>query len=81
MELEVEMPVIHFKPVQKSKSKAISNVYICPTYYYPSRKGNVSRSSFMMNIELKIQPQVNATDPGPEHWVKRGTALLMSLKD
>jgi len=54
MELEVEMPVIHFKPVQKSKSKTVTNVYSCPTYYYPIRKGSVNRDSFMMNIDLKI---------------------------
>lgn len=75
MELEVQMPVIHFKPKEK-KAKAAQNVYSCPCYYYPIRKGVVGRDSFMMNVDLRLEPnQVS------DHWIKRGTALLMSLKD
>jgi dynein heavy chain len=78
MELEVEMPIIHFKPVQKKKDKIATNVYSCPTYYYPIRKGVTGRDSYMFNIELKLE---NNPDKTADHWVKRGTALLMSLKD
>jgi dynein heavy chain len=72
MELFVPMPVIHFKPIPK-RTKALQNVYECPTYYYPIRKGSVSKDSFMFMIDLRLgeQPQ--------EYWIKRGTALLMSL--
>jgi dynein heavy chain, axonemal len=77
MELEVEMPIIHFKPVQKGKAKVQSNMYSCPCYYYPIRKGVVGRESFMLNIDLKFNPD----NSSQEHWIKRGTALLMSLKD
>lgn len=72
MELFVMMPVIHFKPIPK-RSKALQNVYECPTYYYPIRKGTDSRESFLFMIDLKLGEE-NA-----EFWIKRGTALLMSL--
>lgn len=53
MELYVAMPVIQFKPIQK-RNKPPANVYECPTYYYPIRKGTVARDSYMMKIDLKL---------------------------
>ena len=50
-----------------------SHLYVCPAYYYPIRKGNVMRDSFMMNIDHKLGESPS------EHWIKRGTALLMSI--
>lgn len=72
MELQVPMPVIHFKPIQK-RSKPPQNMYTCPTYYFPQRDGTIDKDSFMLNIDLKTGENT------PEFWVKRGTALLMSL--
>jgi len=72
MELTCPLPVFHFKPIQK-RSKPPQNMYVCPTYYYPVRQGTVSLDSFMLNVDLK------SGDYPPEFWVKRGTALLMSL--
>lgn len=72
MELYVAMPVIQFKPISM-RTKPIQNVYECPCYYYPIRKGNVTRDSYMMKIDLKLG------DSPQEHWIKRGTALLMSI--
>jgi dynein heavy chain len=51
MELEVPMPVIHFKPIQRRKK--LDSLYSCPVYYYPIRSGTVSRDSYIMSIELK----------------------------
>jgi len=73
MELYVPMPVILFKPTTKRGGKTGHGVYSCPTYYYPKREGVIARDSFMLYIDLKTG------DESPEHWVKRGTALLMSL--
>ena len=72
MELIVPMPMIHFKPVE-NKKKTAKGVYLCPLYLYPIRTGTRERPSFVINVELKS----GASDPG--HWVKRGTALLLSL--
>jgi len=52
MELQVLMPVIHFKPIQK-RSKPPQNMYTCPTYYFPMRDGTIDKDSFMLNIDLK----------------------------
>ncbi|CEG01942.1 Dynein heavy chain [Ostreococcus tauri] len=74
MELIVKMPVLHFKPTErKRKSSARANVFECPLYMYPVRTGTRERPSFITMVEL------DAGDAGSEHWVKRGTALLLSL--
>jgi len=72
MELTCPMPILHFKPIQK-RTKAIPNNYECPCYYYPKREGTVDKDSWMLKIDLKCG------DYPPEFWVKRGTAILMSL--
>jgi len=72
MELYVPMPVIWFKPIQK-RVKPPGNVYQCPLYYYPIRKGTVERDSYMMNVDLKLGETLS------DHWIKRGTAMLMSI--
>jgi dynein heavy chain len=74
MELVCNMPTIHFKPVE-NKKVAKRSTYACPCYYYPNRtgEGGASAWSFVIAVDLKTG------DEDPEHWVKRGTALLMSL--
>lgn len=72
MELACAMPVLHFKPIPK-RTKPLQNIYECPCYYYPSRQAVGSRESFMIKIDLKTGEQPS------EFWVKRGTAILMSL--
>lgn len=72
MELTVLMPVIQFKPIQK-RVKPPANVYECPCYYYPIRQGTVDKDSFMIKVDLKLGEQP------AEYWIKRGTALVMSL--
>jgi dynein heavy chain len=48
-------------------------VYSCPLYLYPLRTGTRERPSFRINTELKCG------QAEPDHWVMRGTALLLSL--
>ena len=72
MELIVPMPIIHFKPVE-NKKKGQKGLYMCPLYLYPVRTGSRERPSFMIMVELK------SGNVDPDHWVKRGTALLLSL--
>ena len=74
MELIVNMPVVHFIPTQRKRSnKRRLNVYECPLYMYPIRTGTRERPSFITMVEL------DAGDATADHWVKRGTALLLSL--
>ena len=56
MELYVEMPVLHFKPIVK-RTKPPQNVYECPCYYYPKRQGSVDKDSYMMKIDLRLGPE------------------------
>eukprot|EP00105_Crassostrea_gigas_P030225 XP_011452458.1 PREDICTED: dynein heavy chain 2, axonemal-like [Crassostrea gigas] len=72
MQLVCLMPTIHFKPVE-NKKKVAKGMYMAPCYYYPNRAGGMGRPSFVVAVELK------AGEKSPDHWVKRGTALLMSL--
>ncbi|XP_071455007.1 dynein axonemal heavy chain 2 [Hetaerina americana] len=72
MQLVCSLPVIHFKPVEQLKKKT-RGIYICPCYYLPERCGSGGRPSFVVAVELKSGAQQ------PDYWVKRGTALLLSL--
>jgi dynein heavy chain len=72
MDLACPMPVLHFKPIQK-RTKPPQNVYECPCYYYPIRQGSVGTESYQFRVDLK------SGEFPSEFWVKRGTALLMSL--
>ncbi|KAL9923028.1 dynein heavy chain 2, axonemal kl-2 [Glossina fuscipes fuscipes] len=67
MELVTPMPVIHFRPVEQLKKRA-RGVYACPSYYYPQRAG-----SYVIAVDLK------AGTEKADYWIKRGTALLLSL--
>lgn len=48
-------------------------MYVCPCYYFPVRSGGAGRQSFVLSVELKSGAVTQ------DHWIKRGTALLMSL--
>lgn len=51
----------------------LPGMYSCPCYYYPNRAGTSGRPSFVIGIDLR-----SGSTPA-DHWIKRGTALLMSL--
>ena len=72
MELTVLMPVIQFKPTE-NKKKSTKGIYQCPCYYYPIRTGTRERPSYMITVDLKSGKSES------DHWVKRGTALQLSL--
>jgi len=72
MELNLMMPVIQFKP-SEAKKKTGKGIYPCPVYYYPVRTGSRERPSYMITVELK------SGKSEADHWIKRGTALQLSL--
>ncbi|XP_026582180.1 dynein heavy chain 2, axonemal-like, partial [Pseudonaja textilis] len=72
MQLVCPIPTIHFKPVE-NKKKSGKGIYSCPCYYYPNRAGTSGRPSFVIGVDLRSGAMT------PDHWIKRGTALLMSL--
>ena len=87
MELVVDMPITLFKPVENKAGETSSSskkdgkkgatkgkgTYQCPLYMYPVRTGSRERPSFMIMVDLKS----GAGDS--DFWIKRGTALLLSL--
>uniref|UniRef100_A0A8C5L4X8 Dynein axonemal heavy chain 2 n=1 Tax=Jaculus jaculus TaxID=51337 RepID=A0A8C5L4X8_JACJA len=72
MQLVCPMPTIHFRPAE-SRKKSAKGMYSCPCYYYPNRAGSTDRASFVIGIDLRSGAMTS------DHWIKRGTALLMSL--
>ncbi|XP_043277760.1 dynein axonemal heavy chain 2 [Venturia canescens] len=74
MQLITGMPVIHFRPVETLKKKT-KGMYNCPCYYYPDRAGGAGRPSFVVAVDLKCGSEA------ADHWIKRGTALLLSLAE
>nr|P0C6F1.1 RecName: Full=Dynein axonemal heavy chain 2; AltName: Full=Axonemal beta dynein heavy chain 2; AltName: Full=Ciliary dynein heavy chain 2 [Mus musculus]CAI52011.1 dynein, axonemal, heavy chain 2 [Mus musculus] len=72
MQLVCLMPTIHFRPAE-SRKKSAKGMYSCPCYYYPNRAGSTDRASFVIGIDLRSGSMTS------DHWIKRGTALLMSL--
>ncbi len=60
------------RPVE-NKKKNQKGIYTCPLYLYPVRTGTRERPSFMTNVDLRS----GASDP--DHWIMRGTALLLAL--
>ncbi|XP_069015317.1 dynein axonemal heavy chain 2 [Embiotoca jacksoni] len=74
MQMVCPIPTIHFRPVEKRK-KTAKSIYLCPCYYFPVRAGRAGQASFVVSVELKSGAM------SPDHWIKRGTALLMSLNN
>jgi dynein heavy chain len=75
MELIVSMPIIHFRPKRREARVKLTGVYSAPMYMYPVRTGTRERPSFVLAVDLP------AGKADPEHWTKRGTALLLSTED
>lgn len=72
LQLACEMPIIHFLPIEKSK-KVKQGFYTAPAYLYPVRGGTSEFPSLVLPIELP-------TEEKPEHWIKRGTAILLTTQ-
>ncbi|KAJ1520022.1 hypothetical protein ONE63_004252 [Megalurothrips usitatus] len=72
MQLIVNMPVIHFKPVEALKKKT-KGLYSCPCYYIPQRCGAQGKEAYVVTVDLKSGSET------ADHWIKRATALLLSL--
>ncbi|KAG8273636.1 Dynein heavy chain 2, axonemal [Homalodisca vitripennis] len=72
LQLVCPMPVILFKPCEVTKKRS-KGMYTCPVYYYPVRAGGQSRESFVVAVDLK------GGSEEADHWIKRGTAMLLSL--
>lgn len=50
-------------------------LYRCPIYYYPERAGSQGRESFVVAVDIKCGSEK------ANFWIKRATAMLLSLSN
>jgi len=75
--LFVKCPPVWFKPC-KPEDFADGNFYDCPIYKTSVRKGVLMTTGHSTNfvLLLRMPTKVHAN-----HWIKRGTAILLGLDD
>ncbi|KAF8278750.1 Inner arm dynein 5-1 [Trypanosoma cruzi] len=78
-ELYTSMPVIHLDPVRLKEYVSTGETYECPVYKTCARAGALSTTGLSTNFVVLLN--LNAGAATPEHWVRRGVALLCMLDD
>eukprot|EP00668_Euglena_longa_P046499 GGOE01062184.1.p1 GENE.GGOE01062184.1~~GGOE01062184.1.p1 ORF type:complete len:1100 (-),score=391.90 GGOE01062184.1:241-3348(-) len=73
--LFVSFPVMWMQPVRETEVKK-ATVYVSPLYKTSDRRGILSTTGHSTNF---VMPVRLPTDQDPNHWVKRGCALLCQL--
>ncbi len=76
-ELDIVMPVIHIVPLHSNDFKT-RHSYHCPTYKTSLRQGLLSTTGHSTNFVTMCILDCKKTD-NPDHWIKRGTAMLTQL--
>jgi dynein heavy chain len=74
--LYTKMPIIWLLPVP-NRVKPTKNIYECPVYKTLTRAGTLSTTGHSTNYVLTIDLP---SDKPQSHWIKRGVALICSLK-
>nr|CCC91254.1 unnamed protein product [Trypanosoma congolense IL3000] len=78
-ELYTPMPLINLEPRQVKDCYSSSPTYECPVYKTSARAGALSTTGLSTNyvISLELVPGSST----PDHWIRRGVALLCMLDD
>ena len=74
--LFVEMPMIHFLPVQHRVFPK-TGIYECPVYKVLSRNGTLSTTGHSTNFVLDLELPSNYAQ---DKWIRAGVACFLSLK-
>ena len=76
-QLLAPMPCIWLKPVITAEYNP-TFVYNCPLYKTSIRAGTLSTTGHSTNfvVALPVPTSENTGGPGPDHWIRRGCAML-----
>lgn len=76
MSLASALPTIYMKPSENKPGKRGHKNYQCPVYYYPIREGVRENPSFLFEMNVPMNPELDEA-----FFIKRGTACLLNLGD